>query len=56
MENLENGRNILNAPSRVVVEFKLDQENATVQLQKMVEQIVLATGLKHVNVLSIHAL
>ena len=56
MENLENGRNILNALSRVVVEFKLDQENATAQLQQMVEQIVLATGLKHVNVLSIHAL
>ena len=56
MGNFENGLNILNATVCVVVEFKLDQENSTAQLQQMVEQIVLATGLKHANVLSIHAL
>ena len=52
MENLENGQNIRNALSCVVVDFKTAQENVTVQLLQMVVQIVMATGLKHVNVLS----
>ena len=52
MENMENGQNIHNALNRVVLEFKIVQENVTAQLQQMVVHIVLVTGLKHVNVLS----
>ena len=52
MDNLEYGRNIPSVPNHVVVEFKVAQENATTQLQQMVAQIVLGTGLKHVDVLS----
>ena len=51
MENLGNGLNIQSAPNRVVVEFKIAQENVTAQFQQMVVQIVLVRGLKHVNVL-----
>ena len=56
MENLENGLYIRNAPNRVVVEFRIAQENVTAQLQQMVAHIVLVIGLKHVNVLSSLAL
>ena len=56
MANLDNGQNIRNALSRVVVDFKTVQENVTAHLQQMVVQIVLGTGLKHVNVLSSHVL
>ena len=56
MANLDNGQNIRNALSRAVVDFKTVQENVTAQLQQMVVQIVLGTGLKHVNVLSSHVL
>ena len=56
MENLGSGLNIRNALSCVVVDFKTAQENVTAQLQQMVVQIVLVTGLKHVNVLSSHVL
>ena len=56
MENSGNGQNIRNALSRVVVDFKFAQDNVTAQLQHMVVQIVLGTGLKHVNVLSSHVL
>ena len=51
MENLDNGQNIPIALSRVVVDFKTVPENVTAQFQQMVVQIVLGTGLKHVNVL-----
>ena len=50
------GRNIQNALNRVVLEFKVVQENVTTQLQQMVAQTVLGAGLKHVNVLSSHVL
>ena len=56
MANLDNGQNIRNALSRAVVDFKTVQENVTAQLQQMVVQTVLGTGLKHVNVLSNHVL
>ena len=56
MENSENGPTIRVAHNRVVVEPKTVQENVTAQLQQMVVQIVLGTGLKHVNVLSSHVL
>ena len=56
MDNLEYGRNIPSVPNHVVVEFKVAQENVTTQLQQMVAQIALGTGLKHVNVLSNHDL
>ena len=52
MENLGNGLNIRSA----VVDFKTAQENVTSQLQQMVVQIVLVTGLKHVYTLSSHVL
>ena len=47
-----NGLNIRNVPNRVMAEFKVVKENVTAQLQQMAVQIVLVTGLKHVNVLS----
>ena len=56
MENLDHGQTIRTALSHVVVDFKTAQENVTVQLQQMVVEIVLGTGLKHVNVLSSHVL
>ena len=56
MENLENGLNIQNAPNRVVLEFKVESENVTTQPQKMVVQIVLVRGLRHVNAPSSHVL
>ena len=56
MGNLGNGQNTRNALSRAVVDFKTVQENVTAQLQQMEGQIVLVSGLKHVNVLSSHAL
>ena len=52
MENLGNGLIIQNVPNLVVVEFKVEQENAIAQLQQMAAQIALVTGLKCVNVLS----
>ena len=51
MVNLEYGLNFPSVPDHVVVEFKVAQENVTAQLQQMAEQIVLVTGLNHVNVL-----
>ena len=56
MDNLEYGRNIPSVPNHVVVEFKVGQENVTTQLQQMVAQIALGTGLKQVDVLSNHVL
>ena len=56
MDNLESGLHIPNVPNRVAVDFKVAPENVIVQLQQMAAQIVLVTGLKHVNVLLNHVL
>ena len=51
MENLGNGLIIRNVPRLAVVDFKIAQENVTIQLLQMAVQIVLVKGLKHINVL-----
>ena len=56
MENSGNGLNIRHVQNGVVVASNIVQENVTSQLQQMVVQTVLASGLKRANVLSYHVL